>query len=302
MEDNCKYVTIRGLKRLCTFKSDIYISDTQNGKEFLYNMVNSNNMFNGMSIFICSDLLEFFVINILDKISNKFILISGMSIKTCPKEALCEKSFYKLISNTYLIRWCSQNNTIQYHPKIIQVPLGLDYHVVYVNKNLQKFAKMIDGNTPFEQEKYLIDVINNSKPFYERINKIYVNFDVNADRFGQRKTCLKDIDPSLLAIYQERLKRTKTWINTTKYAFVISPYGNGMDCHRHWEALILGSILIIKSKEFIKLFEDLPVLIVNDWKDINQKLLDDTIQIFKTRTFNYEKLTLEYWKKYFRSF
>ena len=34
MEDNCKYVTIRGLKRLCNFKSDIYISDTQNGKEF----------------------------------------------------------------------------------------------------------------------------------------------------------------------------------------------------------------------------------------------------------------------------
>ena len=73
MEDNCKYVTIRGLKRLCNFKSDIYISDTQNGKEFLYNMVKSNNMFDGMSIFICSDLLDFFVNDILDKISNKFI-------------------------------------------------------------------------------------------------------------------------------------------------------------------------------------------------------------------------------------
>jgi hypothetical protein len=153
MEDNCKYVTIRGLKRLCTFKSDIYISDTQNGKEFLYNMVNSNNMFNGMSFFICSDLLEFFVINILDKISNKFILISGMSIKTCPKEALCEKSFYKLISNTYLIRWCSQNNTIQYHPKIIQVPLGLDYHVVYVNKNLQNPLRLFLANSNLNLKK-----------------------------------------------------------------------------------------------------------------------------------------------------
>jgi hypothetical protein len=302
MEDNCKYVTIRGLKRLCNFKSDIYISDTQNGKEFLYNMVKSNNMFDGMSIFICSDLLDFFVNDILDKISNKFILISGMSIKTCPKEALHEKGFYKLITNNFLIRWCSQNNTIQYHPKIVQVPLGLDYHVVYTYKNVQKFSKMIDGTTPVEQEKYLIDVINNSKPFCERINKIYVNFDVNTDRFGQRNSCLKNIHPSLLEIYQQRLERTKTWTNTTKYAFVISPYGNGMDCHRHWEALILGSILIIKTKEFVKIFEDLPVLIVNDWKEINQKLLDDTIQIFKTRNFNYDKLTLDYWKKYFTAF
>jgi len=294
METECKYISIRGLKRLCKFKSNVYLSDTQDGKEYLNIMANSKNMSDGMSIFVCSNLLEFFVTNILDKIKNKFILVSGMSIKTCPVEALTQFSFFKLINNSYLIRWFSQNNSIQNYPKIVQVPLGIDYHFVY--NEPEKSKKIIDGNTPLEQETYLNNIIATSVPFYERINKIYVNFEVNADRFGQRKQCLTDISKSLLAIYQQKMKRTQTWSNTSKYAFVLSPYGQGMDCHRTWEALILGSIPILKSKEFVKMFEDLPVLFVNDWKDINQQLLDDTIERFKNMTFNYDKLTLEYWK------
>jgi hypothetical protein len=295
MENECKYISVRGLKRLCTFKSNIYISDSQNGKEFLLNMLKSKNMFDGMSIFVGSDYLQYFVSSILNKITNKFILITGTSIKTCPVEVLDQSSFFKLINNKYLIRWCSQNNVIQNQPSIIQIPLGMDYHSVY--NDPKKWEKISDGKSPVEQENFMIDVINNSKPFYERINKIYVNFEVMADRFGQRKDCLKKISSSLLAMYQQKLKRTQTWINTTKYAFVLSPYGQGMDCHRTWEALILGSIPILKSKEFVNMFKDLPVLFVEDWSDINQQLLDDTIEKFKNLTFNYDKLTLKYWKQ-----
>ena len=294
MENECKYVSVRGLKRLCTFKSNVYISDTQNGKEFLQDMLRSN-MFDGMSIFVGSDYLQYFVSSILDRITNKFILVSGMSIKTCPVEALNKSSFFKLINNKYLVRWCSQNNVIKKYHSIIQIPLGIDYHSVY--NNPKKWEQISDGKSPVEQEKYLVDVINNSKPFYERINKIYVNFDINADRFGQRRDCLKKIQPSLLAMYQEKQKRTQTWINTTKYAFVVSPYGQGMDCHRTWDALILGSIPILKSKEFVNMFKDLPVLFVEDWNQITQQLLDDTIENFKNMTFNYDKLTLDYWRQ-----
>lgn len=296
MENDCKYISIRGVKRLCTFKSDIYHSDTQEGKDYLHEMIRSDKMFDGMSIFVCSDLLEFFVTEILDKITNKFILVSGMSIKTCPVEALRQINFFKLLNNKYLIRWCSQNNVIKNQSVIVQVPLGIDYHSLY--NNPKHWRSTVDGNSPVEQEQYLINIANYALPFYKRINKIYVNFNLETDRFGQRKQCLKNINPQLLIMCQERIKRIQTWKNTTKYAFVLSPYGQGMDCHRTWEALILGSIPIIKSKEFVKLFEDLPVLIVEYWHQINQKLLDDTIENFKNRTFNYDKLTLDYWKKY----
>ena len=69
-----------------------------------------------------------------------------------------------------------------------------------------------------------------------------------------------------------------------------------MDCHRTWEALCLGSIPILKAPNFKSLFEDLPVLIVNNWSEVTEDLLNITIINFKSKLFNYEKLTLEYWK------
>ena len=80
-----------------------------------------------------------------------------------------------------------------------------------------------------------------------------------------------------------------------EYSFVLSPYGNGFDCHRTWEALCLGSIPIMKAPHFRLLFQDLPVLNVSDWDEINEDLLRKTLDVFKQRQFNYEKLKLSYW-------
>ena len=49
------------------------------------------------------------------------------------------------------------------------------------------------------------------------------------------------------------------------------------------------------------LYDDLPVLIVKEWSDINQKLLNNTIQEFREKTvnnqYNIQKVKLEYWKR-----
>ena len=83
--------------------------------------------------------------------------------------------------------------------------------------------------------------------------------------------------------------------NQSKYAFVLSPHGNGLDCHRTWEALILGCIPVVRTSPIDSLYEGLPVLIVNEWHDINEELLKNTIEKFKNKSFSYEKLTLRYW-------
>jgi hypothetical protein len=105
----------------------------------------------------------------------------------------------------------------------------------------------------------------------------------------------KNINPDLMEINSSFTKRTKNWEIITNYAFVLSPFGNGMDCHRTWESICLGSVPIVKAPNFRKLFEDLPVLIVNNWSDVTQELLENTIQDFKTKTFNYDKIKLSYW-------
>ena len=55
--------------------------------------------------------------------------------------------------------------------------------------------------------------------------------------------------------------------------FVLSPLGAGFDCHRTWEALLLGCIPIVKAAKINDLFEGLPVITVHDWNEINPNFL-----------------------------
>jgi hypothetical protein len=50
--------------------------------------------------------------------------------------------------------------------------------------------------------------------------------------------------------------------------FVISPPGNGLDCHRTWEAIALGAVPVVKSGMLAKsLVNALPIHEVDDWDD-----------------------------------
>jgi len=259
-------------------------------------MLTSQKMCNGMSIYVCSDLLKFFVLQILPKINNKFVLVTGDSDMCIPKEALTNSESATLINNPFLLKWFAQNTQIQKHEKIVQLPIGLDYHTISNDPNCN-WKTDGEGHLPKYQEGILINLRQQMKPFYERTPTIYVNFTPINDRFGQRKSAFEEIPSELLSINQSFTKRTQNWNNITQHAFVLSPFGMGMDCHRTWEALCLGAIPIVKAPNFQKMFEDLPVLVVNEWSEITRELLDKTIEDFKLREFKYEKLTLQYWVK-----
>jgi hypothetical protein len=55
----------------------------------------------------------------------------------------------------------------------------------------------------------------------------------------------------------------------------VSPHGNGLDCHRTWESLALGNIVIVKRSPLDPLYEGLPVVIVDDWREITAERLDE---------------------------
>jgi uncharacterized membrane protein YheB (UPF0754 family) len=258
-------------------------------------MLKSEQMIDGMSIYVCSDLLRYFVIKIMPFIKKRFTLVSGDSDLCVPFEILKMEDFQKIVNNEYLIRWFIQN-TRNKTDKITQLPIGLDYHTVSNNPS-HVFKKDSEGHLPENQEEILMSIREQVLPFYKRINKIYVNFSIVTDRFGQRKEALEKISTDLMVINKDFIKRTDTWNNMKEYSFVLSPFGNGMDCHRTWEALCLGCIPILKAPSFKNMFEDLPVLIVNDWSEITQELLNDTLNTFEKQklNFNYDKLTLNYW-------
>ncbi len=54
--------------------------------------------------------------------------------------------------------------------------------------------------------------------------------------------------------------------------FVLSPPGNGVDCHRSWEAMYLGAVPIVLRKFWPFEHLKLPVLIVDDWEALSNEM------------------------------
>jgi hypothetical protein len=120
---------------------------------------------------------------------------------------------------------------------------------------------------------------------------------------SERKDCVSQVPKEIVFYEPNMVNRHQTWVNQSHFAFVLSPAGGGIDCHRTWEAVLLGCIPIVKrfNVPHDKVYNDLPILVVDNWSDITQQLLYNTIREFKNRQFNYDKLKLSYWVNLFIS-
>jgi hypothetical protein len=225
--------------------------------------------------------------------TSKFVLVSGCSDYTNPTDIFPNlNAFIEFIEQPNLIKWFVQNNMYA-HPKIINLPIGLDYHTLNSNTPLYWGPNM----KPTDQEKELITIQQSAKPFYERQLLIYSTCHfLTTTKFGKdRMNAIQTIPRELLYLEKNKVSRLDSWKNQIHYAFVLSPHGNGLDCHRTWEALVLGCITIVKKSSIDSLYSGLPVLIVNDWNEISEPFLKETIHKYKDIVFDYDKLTLKYW-------
>ena len=240
----------------------------------------------GETIYCHPTAIRNFILNYLPNIKFPFILVSGDSDTTVPEDIRNEANY--LLNHPLLICWYSQNCT-EPSEKLKQLPIGIYNHVIFSLKNDWSPLKK-NHITYFEN--MMIKLKDNPKK-----NKCFSNFHffINT-KYGTDRIDAINLIPKDLVDYQPiRVSSEETWKIMSSYKFIISPHGNGLDCHRTWEALILGCIPIVKTSGIDDLYTDLPVLIVNQWSDVNENLLSNTIENFKNKTFNYEKLTLKYW-------
>src|SRR5205085_11179000 len=75
------------------------------------------------------------------------------------------------------------------------------------------------------------------------------------------------------AFQSKALPRTQLWRKWGECAFVLSPHGRGLDCHRTWEALACGNIVLVPSSPLDVMYEDLPVIPIKDWSEIDTNRL-----------------------------
>jgi len=281
-----KYVSSRGILQSCDVHSKNPVSSTKTFD------IDISKIENFSTVYITASAIPTFAES-LNKIDSKFILVSGDCDESVPDMIFNENSFLKFIESDKIICWFTQNCT-RVHPKLIPIPIGLDYHTLSKSSMVwgkQKGAEM--------QEKELISIKEASLPFYKRKISCYSNFHFNKSKqhaFTYDRDDAISLIPKELVYYEPKpIPRDDSWNHQAEYAFVVSPHGNGLDCHRTWEALILGCIPIVKTSTIDSLYDNLPVLIVDRWSDVSIELLEKTVIMFKTMNFEYDKLTLKYW-------
>uniref|UniRef100_A0A6C0DP82 Exostosin GT47 domain-containing protein n=1 Tax=viral metagenome TaxID=1070528 RepID=A0A6C0DP82_9ZZZZ len=295
-ESTCKFVSSRGILKSCDIFSKTPMSSIRvfdGGYEVGF----EKKIKDGDILYVCNS-----VIPLLSKhfhlIPAKIILVSGDSDRGCWYDMFQNESeFLQFIQNPKIIHWFSQNCLYLNCPKLSPIPIGLDYHTLS-----QKGTEWGPQASPYEQETELNNIIKTyAKPWNERIfqTTIYSNFhfSMKTRLAHERHDAIKKIPSECIFYEKEFLKRSESWKKQCDFVFVASPTGNGFDCHRTWEALVLGCIPIIKASHGDPLFKDLPVWIINDWSEVNTVNMIRVLNDFQSssKTFNMKKITLDYW-------
>lgn len=223
----------------CDFHFDEFIRNTD---------IILTQQFDGMSIFVKTDYLHEFSTFVLPYIKCKFFLYTHNS------DLAIRSEWMNICDNKLLQKWYAQNVCFL-HDKLQSIPIGI------ANK------RWVHGNTDILQN--VIDQNN------EKTNLVYCNFDVGTN-VSEREYCLNN----LVNVKKSQKTDFKSYLEElSKSYFVVSPNGNGIDCHKHWEALYLKAIPIVTWSVNISHYGDFPFLLINDWSDF--KYLNLTPELYK---------------------
>jgi hypothetical protein len=226
----------------------------------------------GDLVWVRSTALPQFVERVLPSIAAPFALVTGDEDMAIPSG--CDVAA-RILASPLLVRWFAQNfDGTDASGRLSGLPIGLDFHTI---SNTRKWGHW--PTPPREQEAELDVIRARLLPTTRRAPVVYADFQFNRhpkQALGERREAVEAqlrSNPNI-EFQRARLKRSELWERRGQVAFVVSPHGNGLDCHRTWEALVLGHVVIVKRSPLDPLYEGLPVVRVDDWSEITRANLD----------------------------
>lgn len=89
-------------------------------------------------------------------------------------------------------------------------------------------------------------------------------------------------------------------LELARHRFALCPPGNGIDTHRLWEALYVGTIPVVQRSPALETFADLPILFVDNLATLNRQFLEEQARMIEQRNdWNMPKLFLPFWRDFF---
>lgn len=167
---------------------------------------------------------------------------------------------------------------------VFALPLGI------ANYTMESEVHPISGN--------LDCMINVMQETCEYKNWIYMNFDINT--FPTEREYVYNLfkDREYVTIGEMEITldgRTRFLREIKNHIFVLCPRGNGLDTHRLWETLYMGSIPIVRKDIAFAEFIDLPICFIDNWNEITMEFLQKEKKRINSKTWNLDKLKIGYW-------
>lgn len=263
------------------------------------------NIQEGDIVWVEANKLLKFTREVLPEVSARFFLVVTGSDATFPKDYDSPQEVADLVNAHQILHLYVQNCDFK-HRRVSQIPIGIDLHTVihwpkrFGEKNSKDLIEQLDE---------IKTLITKLKPTKDRKCSAIMDFAFNDSmrnsyhrykEFGEdRKTICARLEKQGVAKHiTQSVPRQVLWKMKGEYAFDISPPGNGVDCHRTWESLLLGCIVIVKDSYLNPLFEGLPVVIVKSWDEVTKENMKKWQKQYGDALTNPEyrkKLYLKYW-------
>ena len=142
----------------------------------------------------------------------------------------------------------------------------------------------------------MVELRRELPPVRQRVQRMYLEFAWQSLRYGGRKEVVSCLRKNASAVLQRsRMAQRAMWRERGRFAFVVSPNGAGLDCHRTWEALALGHIVLVPSSPLDPLFEGLAVIPVRRWDSITESDLGNWLERYEPLTRDNPRLTSAWW-------
>jgi hypothetical protein len=207
------------------------------------------------------------------KITNPYIIVSAGE---CLDKMIDEYKHY--LDEEKVIAWFGihPNEMAMDHPKFHPIPIGILQDPYYYKQRKKLNGDFLRLRTTIKKE-YLVymNFAYEGKPERKRLRSRFLHEPYC--KHGERQE------------FKDYLKQM------AQSCFTLSPEGLGPDCYRTWEALLVGSIPVVKRSCMDSLYDGLPVLIVDSWDEVTEAYLKESYKKITAKKYDISRLYADFW-------
>ena len=214
------------------------------------------------------------VANLLHLIKEPLILVTSDGDRAVPS-SYSPELVKQILSSPKIKRWYTQNyDKSIIHQKLDFYPIGLDMHT----------RRWLEGkiSTPESRLKKFSNYLA-TREKYKNLKKNKIFCDAHLSITHPRRKEIYEIlkNNKLIEFQGSKIPFTEIIRKYARHRFVLSPRGNGIDCHRTWEVFLLGSIVITESSSLDDMYikNDLPVIILKNFDELNN-ITEEQLEIW----------------------